>query len=64
MPKFVRAKDPISGAEVTVTEQRAKALKLETVNKPATSRNFGHPLPGKPAAFKPKAAAASDKKEH
>lgn len=60
MPQFVRAVDPVSGAEVTVTEQRAKALKLEVKSdKPATG-NYGHALPAKPRTTK---AGTTSKKE-
>lgn len=63
--KFVRATDPDTGAEVSVTEQRAKALGLQVhANKKATGL-YGQPLPAKPRtdkAGKP-VAPKSDSKE-
>ena len=53
MPEFVRVTDPVSGAEVTVTKQRAKALNLDVVKDADATGPYGHALPatpGKPAA--------------
>lgn len=62
MPEFVRATDPVSGAEVTVTRQRAKALDLKVLDKPATSGQFGYPLPAKPRTTKAGTPANHDQK--
>lgn len=47
MPEFVRVTDPVSGAQVTVTKQRAKALDLDPLKADATGP-FGHALPATP----------------
>lgn len=47
MPDFVRVTDPVTGAHVTVTAQRAEALGLKPLKSAATDR-FGNPLPAKP----------------
>ena len=47
MPEFVRVTDPDTGAHVTVTAGRAKALGLTPLKQSGADR-FGNPLPAKP----------------
>lgn len=60
MPEFVRVTDPVSGAEVTVTKQRAKALDLKPLSADATGP-FGHALPATPAQPKSSGSTSSKK---
>ncbi len=46
MPIFVRAKDTISGAEVTVAAEYAQAQSLDVLDKDAVDE-YGRPLPSK-----------------
>ena len=57
MTEFVRAKDPETGHEVTVTRKFAEGYKLEVLDKDAVDAN------GRPLAAKPKVnlAPAADK---
>lgn len=47
MTEFVRAKDPETGAEVTVSRQFAEGYKFEVLDKEALD-GMGRPLPSKP----------------
>ena len=46
MPGFVRAKDPVSGAEITVAEEYAQAQGLSVLDKDALDE-YGRPRPAK-----------------
>lgn len=59
MTEFVRAKDPKTGHEVSVTRQFAEGYKLEVLDKDAVDAN-GRPLPAKPNVELPKVAQPAD----
>lgn len=48
MPGFVRAKDPVSGAEMTVAAEYAEAQGLDVLAEKAALDEYGRPRPAKP----------------
>lgn len=65
MPVFVRAVDPVSGAEITVSAELAQAAGLTVLDGRDALDEYGRPLPAKPRIDKGAARSVpADQKEN
>ena len=61
MTEFVRAKDPETGHEVTVTRQFAEGYNFDVLTDKAAVDGMGRPLPSKPKVNLEPAAKTTNK---